>query len=245
MNTAIVVGASSGIGQEIASRLITKGWRVALAARRGSLLLPLLDKAPNGSIAVQLDVCGDSAVTLLDQIFQRMGHVDLYFHVSGIGKMNASLLPDIEESTVLTNAYGFTRMVGEAYRLMTAQGGGHIAVVSSIAGVRGLGAAPSYSATKAFQHFYLQALEQQAHVSKAKVGFTEIRPGFIDTPLLKGSRFPMTMPLGYAVDRIMRAVEAHRHVVIIDWRYRVLVFLWRCVPACLWRRMNVGIRQKR
>lgn len=244
MKTAIIIGASSGIGYEIATRFIAKGWRVALAARRKQLLEPLVAKAVEGSMAVQLDVLEDSAVDKLSQIFQQLGHVDLYFHVSGIGKTNPKLLPGIEEPTVLTNAYGFTRLVGEAYRQMVAQGGGHIAVISSIAGVRGLGAAPSYSATKAFQHNYIQALEQQAYANCTNVRFTEIRPGFIDTPLLTGSHFPMTMPVDYAVNRIMRSVESKRHVSIIDWRYRILVALWRMVPTCLWRRMNIAIRHK-
>lgn len=245
MKTAIIMGASSGMGHEIAKRLIGKGWKVGLAARRPDKLEPLLEKAAEGSLATGLDVNDENATTLLDNMFQRLGHVDLYFHVAGIGKTNPRLEnAKVEEATVRTNGLGFALMVGEAYRLLAAQGGGHIAVISSIAGVRGLGAAPSYSATKAFQHTYVQALEQQANANKTGVRFTEIRPGFVDTPLLSGSHFPMTMPLMPTVDKIMDAVTHRRHVAIIDWRYRILVALWRLVPTCLWRRMNIAIRAK-
>lgn len=77
---------------------------------------------------------------------------------------NAALDATKEMGTLLTNGVGFTRMVGEAYRYFAECGGGHIAVISSIAGTKGLGAAPAYSGTKAFQNVYVQALEQQAHM---------------------------------------------------------------------------------
>ncbi|MGI6222609.1 MAG: SDR family NAD(P)-dependent oxidoreductase [Prevotella sp.] len=244
MKTAIIIGASSGMGNEIAKRLIAAGWQVALAARREDKLEMLAKEATEGSFAVKLDINAENAVEILDGMFQRLGHVDLYFHVSGIGKTNPRLdNAEVEEATVRTNAMGFARMVGEAYRLLVRQGGGHIAVISSIAGVRGLGAAPSYSATKAFQHTYIQALEQQANVNKTGVRFTEIRPGFVDTPLLAGDHFPLTMPVVPTVDHIMKAVTHRRHVTIIDWRYRILVARWRMVPTGLWRRMNIGIKR--
>ena len=76
---------------------------------------------------------------------------------------------------------------------MKTHGGGHIAVISSIAGVKGLAPAPSYSATKAFQNTYIQALEQLAYSQRLPIRFTDIRPGFVDTALIAGSGFPMKM----------------------------------------------------
>lgn len=232
------------MGQEIARRLIHDGWEVGLAARRLEPLQALAREASQRVEIAQIDVTAADADKQLQQLLDKMGHVDLYFHISGIGKLNYELRSDIELATVSTNALGFARMVGQAYRHFATHGGGQIAVISSIAGIRGLGPSPSYSATKAFQHNYIQALEQQANARGLNIRFTEIRPGFVDTPLLTGARFPLTMPLDQTVDEILWAVDARKHVRIIDWKYRVVVALWRLIPSFIWRHLRLGIAKK-
>ena len=166
--------------------------------------------------------------------------MDLFFYASGIGKQNRTLTPDIELNTVSTNGMGFTRMIGEAYRYFAEQGRGHIAAITSIAGTKGLGPAPSYSATKAFQQNYLQALEQQANARGLNIRFTDIRPGFVDTDLLKGDfRYPMMLRPENVARQIVHAIDAHRHVKVIDWRYALLTALWRRVPKFIWRKLKL------
>ena len=165
--------------------------------------------------------------------------MDLFFYASGIGKQNRELKEDIELATMNTNGVGFTRMIGEAYRYFAIQGKGHIAAITSIAGTKGLGPAPSYSATKAMQNVYLQALEQQANARSLKIRFTDIRPGFVDTALLAGDfRYPMMLKPQKVAQEIVRAINRHQHIRVIDWRYRLLTALWRRIPRCLWRRMK-------
>jgi short-subunit dehydrogenase len=131
-------------------------------------------------------------------------------------------------------------MVGTAYRYMASHGGGHIAVISSIAGTKGLGPAPSYSATKALQNTYIQALEQLANTRKLNIRFTDIRPGFVDTALLSGTfRYPMLMRPEAVARDIVSSIHHHRHVRVIDVRYRILTFFWRLIPNCLWRRFRL------
>ena len=147
---------------------------------------------------------------------------------------------DIELRTVETNALGFTRMIGEAYRYFAQRGTGHIAAITSIAGTKGLGPAPSYSATKAMQNVYLQALEQQAHARCLDIHFTDIRPGFVDTALLSGDyHYPMMLKPEDVARDIVSAINARRHVRVIDWRYRLLTALWRCLPRFVWRRIKL------
>ena len=139
-----------------------------------------------------------------------------------------------------TNAVGFTRMIGAAYRYFAAKGEGHIAAITSIAGTKGLGPAPAYSATKAMQATYIQSLEQQARQRGLKIRFTDIRPGFVDTALLNdGFPYPMLMRPEKVARDIVRSVYRHRHVRVIDWRYRILTFFWRLIPRWLWRRMKI------
>lgn len=239
MKKAIIMGASSGIGREVAKRMLDEGWTVTLCARRMEPLWELLVGREDRGEVAQIDVTHTDAALKLRSLFGRMGHVDLYLHVSGIGRQNPELEESAELSTAETNATGFMRMVGEAFRLMAEQDGGHIAVVSSIAGTKGLGPAPAYSATKAMQSTYIQALEQLARSRRLNISFTDIRPGFVDTPLLTSQKYPMFMPAASVARHIVRAVAHRRHVVVVDWRYRLLTAGWRCIPNWLWRRLNL------
>ena len=234
------MGASSGMGHEVAKRLLADGWLLGLAARRTAPFKALQEQYPEQEKTAEIDITHEDAPQRLTQLIDAVGGMDLYFHAAGIGYQNLKLEEGHELSTVETNATGFTRLIGAAYRWMSHHGGGHIAAISSIAGVRGLGVAPAYSATKAFQNVYLQALEQQARMRHLSIRFTDIRPGFVDTALLgDGSHYPMLMKAETVANNIVEALYAQRHKVIIDWRYRLLVNLWRCVPAWMWRRLNI------
>ena len=232
---AIVIGASSGIGQEVAKLLMKEGWQVGVAARRLDKLEAL------GAAAVeQMDVTKEDATERLQALINRLGGMDLFFYASGIGKQNRELQEDIELATLQTNGLGFTRMIGEAYRYFAAQGYGHIAAITSIAGTKGLGPAPSYSATKAMQNVYLQALEQQAKTRGLKIHFTDIRPGFVDTALLSGDfHYPMMLKPDKVAKEIVSAINRHQHIRVIDWKYRLMTALWRRIPRCLWRQIRL------
>lgn len=240
MGKAIVIGASSGIGKEVAQILIDEGWTVGLAARRDGKLLPMMHAHEDRVKVAKIDVTASNATESLNQLIKKIGGMDLFFYAAGIGKQNRDLQEDIELSTVRTNALGFTRMIGEAYRYFAQHGGGHIAAISSIAGTKGLGPAPSYSATKAMQATYLQALEQLAHSQGLKIDFTDIRPGFVDTDLLSGTHeYPMLMKAEPVAKAIVKAVKQKKHVIVIDWKWRLLTALWRRIPRWYWRRMKL------
>ena len=238
---AIIVGASSGIGLEVAKLLLADGWHIGIAARREEALLELKKTAPERVEVMAIDITRPDAGERLLTLVRQLGGMDLYFHSSGIGKQNRTLEPDIELQTMDTNAIGFTRMIGTAYRYFAEQGKGHIAAITSIAGTKGLGPAPAYSATKALQATYLQALEQQARQRGLHdIHFTDIRPGFVDTALLSGSfRYPMMLRPESVARDIVSSIRKHRHVRIIDARYRVLTFFWRLVPNFIWRRLRL------
>ena len=202
--------------------------------------MELKQLAPDRVEVQSLDVTAADAAMRLRELIDRLGGMDLFFYSSGIGKQNRTLTPDIELNTVSTNGMGFTRMIGEAYRYFAEQGKGHIAAITSIAGTKGLGPAPSYSATKAFQQNYLQALEQKANARGLDIRFTDIRPGFVDTDLLNGDfRYPMMLRPEKVARQIVHAIDAHRHVKVIDWRYALLTALWRRVPRFIWRKLKL------
>jgi NADP-dependent 3-hydroxy acid dehydrogenase YdfG len=232
---AIVIGASSGIGLELARLLIKQGWTVGVAARRIELLQNI------GAAATErIDVTEDDATEALQRLIGKLGGMDLFFYASGIGKQNRELTAEIELATLQTNGVGFTRMIGEAYRYFAGLGCGHIAAVTSIAGTKGLGPAPSYSATKAMQNVYLQALEQLAHARGFDIRFTDIRPGFVDTALLSGDfHYPMMLKPAKVAKEIVYAINHRKHIRVIDWKYRILTAVWRRIPRFMWRRLKL------
>ena len=237
---AVIVGASSGMGLEVAKLLLADGYSLGVAARREDRLLALKQLVPDRVEVATIDVTAEDAPDRLRALIARLGGMDLFFYASGIGKQNRTLTPDIELNTVNTNGMGFTRMIGEAYRFFAERGEGHIVAITSIAGTKGLGPAPSYSATKAMQNVYLQALEQQAKARGLKIRFTDIRPGFVDTDLLKGDfHYPMMLKPDKVARQIVNAINNKRHIKVIDWRYALMTALWRRIPRPLWRHLKL------
>lgn len=134
-------------------------------------------------------------------------------------------------------------MVDTAFRYFRDHGGrGHIGAITSVAGTKGIAQIAAYSASKRFQQTYLTALEQLARRQRLQIRFTDIRPGWIRTPLLDADQeYPMSMTLGYAVPRIHRAMVSGRRVATVDWRWRLLTAVWRLIPDALWVRMRIPI----
>lgn len=238
----LIMGATSGIGLELAKLCIAKGWRVGIAGRRAEPLEKLRMTAPSQVVAGCIDVTRESSATEMLRLVENLGGMDIYCHVSGVGAQNPTLDPAVELRTMETNVMGFTRMVTAAYNYFAQHGGGQIAVVSSIAGTRGLGSATAYSASKRLQNTYLDALAQLTRMRKLKIKFTDIRPGFVATDLLnKDHHYPMLMSLPPVARKVFRAIERRRRRVVIDWRFAILVFFWRLIPAGLWERMPVKV----
>lgn len=236
MKRAIIIGATSGIGQEVAKILLSQGWQIGIAGRRQSALEAFQSTAPDQIEIEALDVTQEDAAERLQRLIAKRGGMDLFLLSSGIGFQNIGLDMEIELNTARTNVVGFTRMVDAAFHYFRENGGGHLAVISSIAGTKGLGVAPAYSATKRFQNTYIDALEQLAHLQKLKIHFTDIRPGFVSTDLLNdGKHYPLLMQADVVGKKIVRALNRKQRIAVIDWRYRILVFFWKMIPGWAWK----------
>ena len=252
------MGATSGIGQEVARLLAANGYEVGIAGRREERLVQMAQATPGIVTHRQIDVTKEDAPTELYKLIEELGGMDLYFHSSGIGWENVALDADKELKTVETNGVGFVRMVSAAYRAGAEESAeeamhraagdepcagdkvrkARIACITSIARTRGLGAAPAYSATKRMQAHYLECLSQQARMRHLNIGITDIRPGFVATDLIAGSHFPLQLKAEDVARTIVRAIERGSEVVTIDWRYRLLVAAWQLIPRWLWVRLT-------
>ena len=252
------MGATSGIGQEVARLLAANGYEAGIAGRRKERLVQMAQATPGIVTHRQIDVTKEDAPTELQKLIEELGGMDLYFHSSGIGWENVALDADKELKTVETNGVGFVRMVSAAYNWFAEQRAdeakqraegdeqragdkerkARIACITSIARTRGLGAAPAYSATKSMQAHYLECLSQQARMRHLNIGITDIRPGFVATDLIAGSHFPLQLKTEDVARTIVRAIERGSEVVTIDWRYRLLVAAWQLIPRWLWVRLT-------
>lgn len=227
----IITGATSGIGRALAEIYMARGWRVGLAARRENILRQMAEGKADVFYAV-CDVCApDGGVAALQKLVDELGGMDIMLHCSGVGRMNPELRFEEELPTIETNVRGWTAVVDWAFCYFRVQGNGHLAAISSIASLRGLGPAPAYSASKAYQAHYLEALRQRALAERLPIAVTNIRPGFVRTALLDNpDQFFWVVPVDRAARGIVRAMDRRRAVCTVTRRWRLMVPLMLMAP---------------
>lgn len=236
----VIIGATSGIGLRSAIILALAGWKVGVAGRNLEVLKKLKKRFPKSVEYERIDVASKEAPKGLEKLIKRLGGMDIYFHVAGVLCDNPDLEVEKEVTTLQTNVVGFAQMTTTAYKYYKdTKRKGQIAAITSVAGTNGIGAMASYSASKKFDQTYLTALDQLAHAQKVNVTITDIRPGWIRTPLQQAERnYPMNMTLNDAVPQILKAMLQRKRVAVIDRRWEVLYWLWRCIPLCVWTRLD-------
>ena len=76
-------------------------------------------------------------------------------------------------------------------------------------------------------------------MEKLPIVFTDIRPGFVKTDLLKNDRYPMLMSPSYTAQQIVKAITQNKRRAVIDWKYAILVFFWKLIPDWIWVRLPI------
>jgi len=233
----IIIGATSGLGRGTAELFAKAGHQVGIIGRRGELLREIQSHYPNHILTETMDVTSDDAVSKLAALIDSMQGVDLILYSSGIGTASKTVDYTIENQTNAVNVYGFTRLIDYAYNYFIEQKQGHLAVISSVAGFRGLRGAPSYSASKGYQRIYMESLAQTAHHCKHKIRFSTIIPGFVDTELLQGQNYPFTLSCEKAVRIIYKNLLKKKRIIYVNEPWRYLVFFMKRIPIWVWERM--------
>ena len=239
-----VVGATSGLGREMAAQLVRAGYKVGIVGRRSELLASFVEEFKGEAtepIEQQvIDVTSPGATAALDELIERMGGMDILLHVAGAGFENPSLEEGKERHITEVNSVGFVSIIDHAYHWFRTHGGaGHIAAVTSIAGTKGMGLAPAYSATKRLQTTYLSALAQHARMDGVRLHITDIRPGYAQTDILTpGKKYPMVLTPEKVACKAICAIRHRRRICTIDWRFRLLVAGWSLIPRPLWERIT-------
>lgn len=238
MKSAIVIGASSGIGRKLASLLSQDGYKVGIAARRYDLLLSLQKELPHPSVIKILDVSqAAGAMRQLNELINEMQKVELIIISAGIGAINPDLDWQKEIDTIETNVVGFAAMANVAIAHFRQQGYGHLIGISSLAALRGGDASPSYYASKAFESNYLQGLQKRMAKLDLPITITDVQPGFIDTAMAQGEGLFWVAPVEKAAQQIYSAIIKKKQHVYVTRRWRLIAWMIKIMPAFLYNKM--------
>lgn len=238
MQKILILGATSGIGREIARIYAANGHQVIAAGRRISLLEELQNEFPDNIHIYTADISKIETINShLNKMANRLNGIDILILSSGIGKRNSELNPEQELLTVDTNVAGFTAVTGWAFHYFQKQNHGHIVATSSIAGLRGNRFAPAYGASKAFNINYLQALRQLAHHQKLNITISDIRPGFVDTAMSQGEGVFWSAPAHKAALQIVKLIDRKKEIIYITKRWRYIAFLIQLIPRFIFERI--------
>ncbi len=238
MKNAVVIGASSGIGRELALLLARNNFRVCATARRVDLLEKLLPELSEDSLIRKMDLANSNATqeTFAD-IANSFGNIDLVIISAGIGFLNPALDWQQELETIQTNVAGFTVIADLACQQFIRQKYGHLVAISSLAALRGGGTAPAYNASKAYVSNYIQGLRQKCAKISTDIYMTDARPGFVDTDMAKGEGLFWVQSVEKVSKQIYRALEKKRKVVYVTRRWRLIAWLVKILPDAIYNKM--------
>ena len=234
----IIVGATSGIGRRMAEMYAEKGYRVGITGRRNELLNEIQQQFPTLIETECFDVRGNENISKLQSLINKLGGLDTLVYSSGIGEPSKELDWQLDKMTVDINVNGFIEISNWAFNYFVRQGHGRLATLSSIASHRGNSWAPAYSASKAFQSNYFEALAIKAKKMKKEIGIICIEPGFVNTNMAKGYKKFWVVPLEKAARQIIAGIEKKKQKVYVSKRWWLVARLMRLTPFWLYRKIG-------
>ena len=228
MRKAIVIGSSTGIGRALAEVLAENGYEVGLAGRNTQLMGEIAARLPTRGYVKAIDVTRtEEARARLIELADEMGGVELIVVNSGVGDYD----PDWDEELgiIEVNVKGFAAMASRALEYFIQRGAGHLVGITSIAALRGLRAA--YSGSKAFASIYLEALRFKADGLGVDVTVTDVKPGFVATPMTEGRRDMFWVASAdEAARQIYDAIRNKKRHVYVTRRWRLMAWVMKTLP---------------
>lgn len=233
----IIVGASSGIGREMALHYASQGHQVGITGRRKELLQEVKNLFPQNIYTSCFDVTDGNASSYLQELIGHLQEIDLLIYNAGIGEPSEHLVQEAELNTTKTNVLAFVNVMCFAFNFFVEQGYGQFAVTSSIAALRGNSWTPAYSASKAFMSNYAEGLNIKAARLKKAIVVTDIKPGFIKTKMAKGpGQFWVASPQK-AAKQIIAAIDKKKRVAYITRRWWLIAQVLKHLPYAVYRRI--------
>lgn len=234
----IIIGATSGIGLAIARQYLKAGHLVGLTGRRENILLAVQTEYLGTAYVQNMDVTKASlAASQLENLIEKMKGVDIVIANAGAGFVNPKLEWEKQAQTIDVNVTGFTAICTSAMKYFLRRGRGQLVGISSIAGIRGSDAAPSYAASKAYVSNYLAGLRKKAIKAKLPIYITDVLPGFVDTPMGQSNERFWVASADKAATQIIKAISKKRKRVYVTKRWRIIAWLMKILPDWVYNRI--------
>lgn len=238
MKKAVIIGASSGIGRELAKVLAKDYGVIGLTARRTDLLETLAEEMEADTFIEQMDISDtEDAVQKLNGLIAQMGGADLVVICAGTGHMNPELKWEYEKETNGVNVQGFACIADTMINHFIKQGSGQLAAISSVAALRGSGVCPAYNASKAYVSNYLEGLQLKAKRIDKEIIITDIKPGFVDTPMAQGEGLFWVASASDAANQIYRLIRRRKLHGYVTKRWRLVAIVLKLMPRWLYTRL--------
>ena len=234
----IIIGATSGIGKALFMKYANSDNRIGIVGRRANLLDELCLEYPSKTVAAKADITNlEEIEQAIHALHKELKHIDLAIVCSGTGDINATLDYAIERPTIDANVIGWTFVIDMFYHIFEQQGHGHLVAITSAGGLRGEPMAPAYSATKAYQINYMEALRKKAYKSGRLIGVTDIRPGLVDTAMAKGDGLFWVMPVEKVASQIITAIHKNKYKAYVTKRWHILAIINKNLPYTLYKKL--------
>ena len=232
----IIIGATSGIGRALFEKYAADSNWIGIVGRRTHLLDELHHEHPGTTFTATVDITKQEEIEqAIQTLCAKLKHIDLAIVCSGTGNLNPSLDYALECPAIDTNVKGWTFVIDMIYHIFEKQGYGHLVAITSIGGLRGEPMAPAYSATKAYQINYMEALRKKAFKSGGSITVTDIRPGLVDTTMAKGDGLFWVMPVDKVANQIISAIRKKKSKVYVTKRWHFLAIINKNLPFNLYR----------
>ena len=234
----VIIGATSGIGNALFEKYANENNRIGIIGRRAHLLDELYQKYPSKTIPTKADITNlEEIEQAINALHKEMEYIDLAIVCSGTGDINATLDYSIERPAIDTNIVGWTFVIDMLYHILEQQGHGHLVAITSAGGLRGEAMAPAYSATKAYQINYVEALRKKAFKNGEHIIVTDIRPGLVDTAMAKGEGLFWVMPVEKVARQIISAIRKKKSKAYVTRRWHILAIINKNLPFFLYKRL--------
>ena len=234
----IIIGATSGIGRALFEKYAADCNRIGIVGRRANLLDELRQEYPDTTVIATADITQqDEIARAIEALRAELKDIDLAIVSSGTGNINATLDYIMERPTISTNVTGWTFVIDTLYHIFERQGYGHLVAITSAGGLRGEPMAPAYSASKAYQINYMEALRKKAFKSGGYKKVTDIRPGLVDTAMAKGEGLFWVMPVEKVANQIITAIHKKKSKFYVTKRWHILAIINKNLPFALYKRL--------
>ncbi|MFU8813411.1 MAG: SDR family NAD(P)-dependent oxidoreductase [Balneolaceae bacterium] len=239
----IIIGATSGIGEELARQCVEKGYHVGGTGRRVDRLTDLKKELGNYFSFVEMDVTRhQEAKEQLHELIRQLGGMDIIVLNAGISSYPATRITEMDQKIIDINVSGFVQLFGESYNYFRNQGDGHIVGVSSIASFFGAAQAAPYCASKAFISTYMQGYRQRSISSGHNIVISDIKPGFVKSEMTQGKKGMFWVAeTKTAVRQMVKDIEKERSYSYVTRRWRLVAWLIKLTPNWLLERVNPAV----